>query len=208
MGKATRRTQPPRLPDRTELLLERRDKPRAGHPADYASLSRYLPPQKIYSPPPPSPPPPVLAIVGRRRARRHGGTARSGPQLSINRVPEPLSFPEQSCTLVLGRVSAGRTRTRETNIIRDGGESIRDRRRRLRAILMGHAETPPRARIVLKRFPGPRARGITLGKRVVMVEAAAEAEARSLVLSLSHPLSERVCVCIARFDQLSPLDAT
>ncbi|CAI6368566.1 unnamed protein product [Macrosiphum euphorbiae] len=75
MGKATRRMPPPRLPDRTELLLERRDKPRAGHPADYASLSRYLPPQK--SPPPPSPPPPVLTTVGRRRARRHGGTVRS-----------------------------------------------------------------------------------------------------------------------------------
>jgi len=78
-GKSHSRNAVTASPDRTELLLERRDKQRAGHPADYASLSRYLPPQKIYSPPPPSPPPPVFATVGRRRARRHGGTARSGP---------------------------------------------------------------------------------------------------------------------------------
>jgi len=72
--------------------------------AYYASLSRSLPPQ--------------LSTVHRLHRHLHylsswsivdvpADTLRSSPaQLSINRVPKPLSFPEQSCTL-LGRRSAG-----------------------------------------------------------------------------------------------------
>jgi len=201
-------------PDRTELLLTRRDKPSAGHPtvdADYASLSRSLAPYRRYirCTASISTCPRDGRSVGRRRVRRHGGTARSGPQLSINRVPEPWSFPEQSCTTVLGLDSAGGPmRTRETNIIRDGGnsgESIRDRRWRLRAILLGLAETPPRARIVLKRFPGPRASGITLGKRVVMVGCGSSKSTLSRSLSPSLVEHECVCVCVLHVSTNYPL---
>lgn len=131
--------------DRNELLLERRDKPRAGHPVDYASLSRYRPPQKIYSPSPPSPPPPVLATVDGRlqtcpQTRWHGtvrSTAlnQSSPGAII--VPRTIMYygpwPSECGTYEDPRNKYNKGRGC------DGGESIRDRRWRLRAILMGFA---------------------------------------------------------------------
>jgi len=204
IGEATRRMT---SLDPAELLLVRRDKPHAGHPVvevvvaiDYASLSRSLPPQ--------------LYTVHRLHRHLHylsswsiadvpADTARSGPaQLSINRVPKPLSFPEQSCTLLCRR-SAG-TYEDPRNEYNKGRRRIDKRSTAATSHNSPGTGTPPRACIVLKRFPGPRARGITLGKRVVMVDCNSR---NSSVLSLSfsvspsHLLSRTrvyvsVCVCV------------
>lgn len=69
-------------------------------------------------------------------------------------------------------------------------------------ILQGK-EADPRARFVLKRFPGPRAaaRGITRGR---VVDRCTLTVLRRIFLSSLSPFSRTLS--LSRFDQLSPLD--